>query len=117
MAISDKATEFAGLPVIDYHPAVGLVLPMMPRRQFRSEEEKGTWAIRLDGNRLSVGSGKGKAFATPEAAQAQYRRLITDKAEEGYVEQFTTGGTLREALRAAIRTDPADATSRMAYLD
>jgi predicted DNA-binding WGR domain protein len=92
MAISEKATQFAGLPVIDYHPAVGLVLPLMTRREFRSEEEKGTWAIRLDGNRLAVGSGTGKAFPTPEAAQAEYRRLIEEKVESGYAEQFSAGG-------------------------
>src|SRR5262249_4156905 len=36
MAIGKTAREFAGLPVVEYHPAAGLVLPTMPRREFRS---------------------------------------------------------------------------------
>src|SRR5436853_150426 len=94
MAISDKATEFAGLPVIEYHPGVGVVLPLMTRREFTMEGEKGAWAIRLDGNRLAVGGGVGKAHPSPEAAQAEYRRLIIEKLEEGYEERFSTGGNV-----------------------
>ncbi|MBY0228578.1 MAG: STM4015 family protein [Gemmataceae bacterium] len=117
MAISKKATEFAGLPVIDYHPAVGLVLPLMTRREFRKEGEKGTWAIRLEGNRLAVGSGAGKAHPTPEAAQAEYRRLIAEKAKDGWEERRAAGGSLREQFINAIQADPADAASRNAFLD
>jgi hypothetical protein len=36
MVISEHATEFAGFPVEEYDPAVGILLPVMPRRDFRA---------------------------------------------------------------------------------
>jgi hypothetical protein len=120
MAISDKATEFAGLPVIDYHPAVGLVLPTMPRREFRSEDGKTTWAVALDGKRITVEDGgrkRSKSSRTPEAAREQYRKLIAEKVEEDYTEQQAEGGSLHQVLVAAIRADPDDEASRNAFLD
>lgn len=117
MAIGEKATEFAGYPIIDYHPLAGVVLPLMTRREFKLEGEKGVWGIRLEAERLSVNSGKAKVFPTPEAAQAEYVRLIAEKAEEGYEERPSAGASLREQFIASLRADPDDAASRNAFMD
>lgn len=120
MTISEKATEFAGLPVIVYHPAVGLVLTTMPRREFRSADGKTTWAIALDGARVTVfdgGQTQSKASRTPEDARDRYHKLIVEKVKAGFTEQQVEGGSLRQALAAAIRSDPDDAASRNAFLD
>jgi uncharacterized protein (TIGR02996 family) len=125
MAISKKATEFAGFPVVEYHPAAGLVLPTMPRREFRSGDDKDFWAITLEGNRLVIQSGKAgtsgrknsKKLRTPEAAREEYRKLIVAKTKEGYSEQKGPGTTTREALAEAVVADPDDEASRNAYAD
>jgi uncharacterized protein (TIGR02996 family) len=127
MAIGERATEFAGLPVIDYHPAVGLVLSTMPRREFRRADGTAEkfWAITLDRERLTIqfggvgnaGDTDTQSFPTAAAAQEDYRKLIASILREGYVEQKTEGGSLREALAAAIRADPDDAASRNAFAD
>ena len=38
-----KALEFAGYPVVEYEPATGLVLPVMPPLEFRKETK--SWTI------------------------------------------------------------------------
>jgi uncharacterized protein (TIGR02996 family) len=125
MAIDEKAIEFAGLPIVDYHPAVGLVLPTMPRRVFHSSDGTEFWAVTLEGDRLTTHSGKpgnagrkkARALRSPEAAREAYRKLIADKVEEGYAEQKGQGGSTREALAAALAADPDDTASRMAFAD
>jgi uncharacterized protein (TIGR02996 family) len=125
MAISRKATEFAGLPIADYHPAVGLVLPTMPRKEFRSRGNKDFWAITLERDRLVMQTGKpgasgkknSKKLRTPEAAREKYANLIVEKAQEGYTEEKGAGTTTREALAAAVAADPDDEASRNAYID
>jgi uncharacterized protein (TIGR02996 family) len=89
MAINERVAEFAGFPVQDYDPAVGIVLPVMPRRELRSADGKSDelWAIALEGNRLTVESGtigtegkrRTRTFPTPERAQAEYRKLLREK--------------------------------------
>jgi uncharacterized protein (TIGR02996 family) len=127
MAIGEKATEFAGLPVIDYQPGVGLVLPTMPRRVFRSGKGTGEefWAISLEGNRLTLGFGKAgtagqtdtQVFPDAAAAQSEYRKLVASILEEGYTEQRQPGGSTREALVAALLADPDDYVARLALAD
>src|SRR3954464_9363834 len=100
MAISEKARELAGLPVIDYQPAVGLVLPTMPRRVFRSGDGQATWAITLDRDQLTIEYGEEKrstAAPTPEVAREQYRTSIQKKVQAGYVEPMAPDATIRDA--------------------
>jgi predicted DNA-binding WGR domain protein len=95
MVISQHVTEFADYPVEDYDPAVGILLPVMPRREFRtgSGESDPFWAITLEGDRHLIESGTvgspGKTatrkFPTAEKAQASYRKLIAEKVAAGYV--------------------------------
>jgi uncharacterized protein (TIGR02996 family) len=118
MAVGDKATEFAGLPVVDYHPAVGLVLSTMPRREFRSPDGEATWAIALEDDRVTVFDGgrtQSKASPRPEYARARYGKLILQKAQEGYTE--VKGGSLWSALADAVREGPDDVASRNAFAD
>jgi uncharacterized protein (TIGR02996 family) len=94
MAISEHITEFAGYPVVEYAPAVGILLSSMPRREFRSVDGSSDqfWAITLEGDRHVIESGtidtegkkKTKKFKTPEAAQADYRKQIADKVAGGF---------------------------------
>jgi predicted DNA-binding WGR domain protein len=95
MAIGKHVTEFAGYPVEEYDPAVGILLPVMPRREFRPAEDSDQfWAITLEGERHTVTSGtvgtEGKSkttrFKTREAAQAGYRKLVAEKVAAGHVE-------------------------------
>jgi uncharacterized protein (TIGR02996 family) len=121
MAISEKATEFAGLPVIDYQPAVGLVLPTMPRRVFRSADGTSVWAITLERELVTIDSGstqaESKTSPTPELARDRYRQLVAEKTKEGYAEQKVPDTTVREALASALLANPDDAASRMAFAD
>jgi uncharacterized protein (TIGR02996 family) len=121
MAISNKATEFAGLPVIDYQPTVGLVLPTMPRRLFRSGDGNSLWAITLERDRVAIESdsqkAKPKAWPTPELARDEYRKFIAEKIKEGYAEQKVPDSNIRQALASALVANPDDGTSRMAFAD
>jgi uncharacterized protein (TIGR02996 family) len=127
MAISEKATEFAGLPIVDYRPAVGLVLPTMPRRVFRIEDgtSETFWAVSLERNRLTVEAGEaGTAGETDtqvlpdaEAAQNDYRKLVASIIQKGFTEEKQQGDSIREAILAALRADPDDHVSRMALAD
>ena len=121
MSISEKATEFVGFPVIDYQPAVGLVLPTMSRREFRSGDGKSVWAIALDREFVTIDSADQKATRkaspTPELARDRYRKLIEEKLKEGYTEQQLADTTVRDAIASAIVADPDDAVSRMAFAD
>jgi uncharacterized protein (TIGR02996 family) len=127
MGILKKATEFAGLPVIDYHPAVGLVLPTMPRRVFRfgiGMVEK-FWAVSLQRERLTIEHGKAGAaggmdtqvFPDAAAAQVDYSKLVASMIREGYTEQKQPGDSIREGLISALVADPDDHVARMAFAD
>src|SRR5262245_25191871 len=93
MSISEKATEFAGFPVVEYDPAAGIVLSVMPRLELRSAKGDEFWAVSLGGERVAVQSGKvgaaGKAetkkLKSPAAAQEKYRQLVREKADAGFV--------------------------------
>ncbi len=91
MVIGKHVSEFAGFPVEEYDPAVGILLPVMPRRVFRSSDQ--VWAITLEKDRLTIESGpsgtEGKAeskkFPNAEKARADYRKRIQEKVAAGYV--------------------------------
>jgi uncharacterized protein (TIGR02996 family) len=127
MAIDEKATEFAGLPVIDYHPAAGLVLPTMPRRVFRFGIGAAAkfWAVTLERNRLTTERGKAgttgetdtQVFPDAAATQAAYGKLVASVLDEGYSEQKQPGDSTREGLISALVADPDDHVSRMAFAD
>src|SRR5438067_991354 len=93
MSFSEKATEFAGFPVVQYDAAAGIVLPVMPRRELRSADGAEFWAISLDRDRVTVQSGKvgatGKTKTvkrpSPAAAQEKYREFVAEKAGAGFV--------------------------------
>jgi uncharacterized protein (TIGR02996 family) len=122
MGIYEKATEFAGLAVVEYHPEVELVLPTMPRREFILGDDWDSWEITLERDRLATTSGndgrkRTRKFRTPEAAREEYARLIVEKTREHWIEKKGTGTTTREALAEAVAADPDDTASRNAYLD
>lgn len=123
MTISQKATEFANFPVVDYHPATGLVLPTMPRREFHLNNggPRQSWTIALAKDHLVVQSGTDAAvtrtFPSQEAAQDAYRMFVGEKIKAGYTEQELAGASTREAIIAALVDDPDDTVSRMAFAD
>jgi predicted DNA-binding WGR domain protein len=89
MTISEHVTEFAGFRVEEYTPAAGILLPIMPRREFQPADGSSdqSWAITLEGDHHVIESGgrkKTKKFKTPEAAQADYRNLIAEKVAAGF---------------------------------
>jgi uncharacterized protein (TIGR02996 family) len=93
MGSYEKAAQFAGLPVIPYQPATGLVLPVMPRTELRPREGPDQfWAIALDQHRVTVWSGKvgtdgkkqARRFASPASAQEKYRELVAEKVAAGW---------------------------------
>jgi uncharacterized protein (TIGR02996 family) len=96
MVISKHATEFAGYPVEDYDPAVGILLTVMPRREFRSRDDKSNkfWAIALDGDRHTIlfgrtgtaGQTQTKKFPSAVEARVAYRKLVHEKVDKGYAE-------------------------------
>src|SRR4051812_43527319 len=118
MGIRSKAAEFACLPVIEYDPAVGLVLPTMPRREFRREGPPEAFrAVALDGERLvtelwEAGSPVEtdvRTFPTAVAAREEYHKLIVSiRKEGGYAERKPEGASVPEALLAALRANPDD---------
>jgi predicted DNA-binding WGR domain protein len=87
--LSRHVTQFAGYPVREHDPAVGIVHAVMPRREFRPWDGKSDqlWAVSLEGDRLTVCSGTAgtegesdaRKFPTPEEAQAAYRQLVGEK--------------------------------------
>jgi uncharacterized protein (TIGR02996 family) len=127
MAISEKATEFAGLPVIEYHPAAGLVFPTMPLRVFRRGDGAAELlrAISLEQNRITTelgqrgaaGKTETRVFPDAAAARSEYRKLVASIVKEGFTEQKQPGGSTREALVSALVDDPDDHVSRMAFAD
>src|SRR5262249_41599579 len=94
MAISKHAKGLARYPDVEHSPTVGILLPHMPRREFRKRKGRSEqfWAITLEGNRYTVQSGKAgtegktgtRTFPSPKAAQASYRKVVAEKFADGY---------------------------------
>jgi uncharacterized protein (TIGR02996 family) len=93
VSIDQKVTEFAGLPVIEYQPATGLVLPVMPRKELRSDRKPDQfWAIALEQDRVITWSGKvvtggkqqARKLASPAAAREKYLELVAEKVAAGW---------------------------------
>ena len=83
MAISENVKEFAGLPVVAYHPAVGLVLPTMPRREFRSGRDKDFWAITLEGDYFHGLAGRRDLRSSPGSPPSFVRTNTEDEESSG----------------------------------
>jgi predicted DNA-binding WGR domain protein len=102
MTIKTHAEEFAGKPIRDYNAAVGILAPVLPRREFHFSEGKSNkfWAIELDGKRHTVhfgrtgtaGQSQTKDFKTPEEAQKSYAKLVAEKVAKGYAPAPVAGG-------------------------
>lgn len=130
MGIGRKAATFAGEQVEEYSPALGIVLPVLPRREFHASKQ-GTdlfWAIALDGVRITeeedaVGSpaqAQTTPYPTAAAAQAAYRNLIRDRVKAGWqpaLGDHPYTGSLRASLMSALATSPDDRASQMAFAD
>jgi uncharacterized protein (TIGR02996 family) len=94
MGISKHVEEFAGHRLEAYDPAVGILLPLMPRREFRPKDGASDqfWAITLEGDRHTVQSGtvgtegqtKTKKFPTAQKARDDYLKLVAEKLRAGY---------------------------------
>jgi predicted DNA-binding WGR domain protein len=96
MGIRQHLEQFAGYPVKDYDPAVGIVLGgRIPRHEYQLVEGKSRkfWTIELDGARHTVqfgrlgtaGKTQTKEFKTPEVAEKAYDKLVREKVKKGYV--------------------------------
>jgi predicted DNA-binding WGR domain protein len=95
MTIGNHLEHFAGFPVKDYDPDIGIVAGgRIPRREYQLVEgsAKKFWAIELDGTTHTVqfgrigtaGQTQTKKFKTPEEAQKAYEKLVPEKAKKGY---------------------------------
>jgi predicted DNA-binding WGR domain protein len=95
MTISKHLEHFAGFPVKDYDPRVGIVAGgRIPRREYQFVEgtSKKFWAIELDGTKHTIqfgrigtaGQTQTKQFKTPEEAQKAYASLVREKVKKGY---------------------------------
>src|SRR5437899_1600441 len=95
MTISNHLEQFAGFPVKDYNPHVGIVLGgRIPRREYQFVEgtSQKFWAIELDGKKHTIqfgrigsaGQTQTKEFKTPEEAQKSYEKLVREKVQKGY---------------------------------
>src|SRR5262249_38871718 len=67
------------------------------------------------------GQAKTKSFADADAAGRQHDKLVQEKLAKGYKETTPAarpaGGSLREALEAALVEDPDDLAAHAAYAD
>jgi uncharacterized protein (TIGR02996 family) len=103
----------------------------MRRFEYRDEKTAKFWNIELAGRSFrcsfgkigSTGQTRLKEFADDATALREHDRAIAEKLREGYVEVGTVpvgapaGGSLREALEAALVANPADRTAHSAYAD
>jgi predicted DNA-binding WGR domain protein len=118
MAINKYVKEFAGYPVVDYKPDVGIAVPgggkpeaaapaAGPRRrefQFVEGSSKKFWAIQLEGKAFAVtfgrlgtaGQAQRKEFATAAEARKAHDKLIAEKIGKGYTEVGGTAGAARQ---------------------
>jgi predicted DNA-binding WGR domain protein len=104
MTIEHHLEQFAGFPVKDYNPAVGIPLDgRFPRREYQFTEGSSHkfWAIELDGKKYTVqfgrigtdGQTQVKAFKTPEEAEKAYEKLVQEKVKKGYQRVADDGPT------------------------
>lgn len=127
---SEKLTEFAGQRVEVYSPEVGILLPVLPRREFRwvggGTDPARVWTIALDGTAVTVAEGTAgtaaapatTTYPTPADAHASYRRRILDRVQAGWTPaEKPAPESLRAALMAALATNPDDRASQMAFAD
>jgi uncharacterized protein (TIGR02996 family) len=100
-------------------------------RQFTYSDAKSHkfWNIELQGNSFTVtygrqgttGQTQTKTFADEDKARKEHDKLVREKLGKGYVEvgaaPVTSGGSMRDALEAALVADPDDLANHMAYAD
>ena len=95
MTIANHLEHFAGFPVKDYDPSIGIIpVGRIPRREYQFVEgsSKKFWAIELDGAKHiiqfgrigSAGQTQTKEFKDPEQAQKAYEKLVKEKVGKGY---------------------------------
>jgi predicted DNA-binding WGR domain protein len=95
MTIDNHLEQFAGFPVQDYNPNLGIILGgHIPRREYQFVEgtSEKFWAIALEGKKHTVqfgrlgttGQTQTKEFKTPEEAQKAYEQLVREKVKKGY---------------------------------
>jgi uncharacterized protein (TIGR02996 family) len=106
-------------------------LPEEPMRTFTFSDAKSHkfWNIELQGNSFTVtygrqgtaGQTQTKTFRDAAAAQREHDKLIKEKLAKGYKETTPAarpaGGSLREALEAALVENPDDLAAHAAYAD
>jgi predicted DNA-binding WGR domain protein len=96
MTIPNHLEEFAGFPVQEYNPVIGIPVDgHLPRREYQFVEGKSAkfWAIELDGKRYTVqfgrlgtaGQTQTKDFKTADEALKAYAKLVREKVGKGYV--------------------------------
>jgi predicted DNA-binding WGR domain protein len=124
MTISNHLEQFAGLPVRDYDPQIGIVLGgHIPRREYQLVEGSSQkfWAIELDGARHTVqfgrigtaGQTQVKKFKTPEEAQKAYVKLVHEKVNKGY--QRVPEAEAAPAAKPSRKKGPAAAALPVIY--
>jgi predicted DNA-binding WGR domain protein len=95
MTIGNHLEQFAGYPVTDFNPAVGIVAGgRIPRREYQLVEGSSQkfWAIELDGTKHTIqfgrigtaGQTQTKKFKTPEEARKAFEKLVREKVKKGY---------------------------------
>src|SRR5688572_10964739 len=99
---------------------------------YSDERSHKFWSIDLKGSSFTVtwgkvgttGQSQVKTFPDESKAKKEYEKLVKEKTGKGYVETTAkaepeppAGGSLREAMEAAIIADPADRSAHMAYAD
>jgi uncharacterized protein (TIGR02996 family) len=95
--------------------------------EFRDGKSNKFWNIELQGTAFTVtfgrigaaGQTQKKEFADAAKAQREHDKLVKEKLAKGYVETTpaATGGSLRDALEAALVANPDDLASHSAYAD
>jgi predicted DNA-binding WGR domain protein len=135
MSIHEHVDSFAGKPVKDYDPSVGIVTRTMSRQEFQLVEgsSRKFWAIERHGLRHTVqfgrigsaGQTQTKEFATEEEAQKSYEKLIAEKVKKGYVavkqpataiEPAAAPGEIPEIYRLRLAYDALDSGASITQL-
>src|SRR5438105_15788772 len=93
--------------------------------EFRDGKSNKFWNIDLKGNAFTVtfgrigsaGQTQKKELADAARAQKEHDKLVKEKLAKGYVETTpgAAGGSLRDALEAALVANPDDLASHSAY--
>jgi uncharacterized protein (TIGR02996 family) len=96
---------------------------------FSDQKSHKFWNIDLQGNSFTVtygrqgtaGQTQTKTFGDAAAAQREHDKLVKEKLAKGYKEATPAakpaGGSLREALEAALVENPDDVAAHSAYAD